>query len=791
MQFSYFKQALRYLQKGKKEFLLRTFSCIISLFTVIVIIVWINYESGFDQFYNNYNNVYRLTVEHKSGEFNNHFARLFNTRHKKALQITDYPEVEEFLRVSPVRQASVKIGDELFLSDQAFRVDSNFFAVYNVPLLSGDFKTVLSNPGSAVIASSIAKKYFGDINPIGKSFEIKHRDNFNTEIYTVTGIFDDFPNQSHFHPGILISDEQNKIGINWAYVYILLKDKTDQELFDLKVKELFNPPQSANSEFKEIAHIQKVKEIHLNSSKDREMETNGSLRNIYILAIAALFTYLISLLVNINLQLATLKNRLKYFKTNKILGAKLSDYLKLTFSESLIQFVPVIISTLLLIIVLNPFIQQYYQFSIITEKSWLLRTLGQLLVLIIPFLIINFLVILTVVLKMNKSKKSLFRKSVSSSPAIFIIQYAISIVLIISSIVFINQNKYVNNTNLGGNKDNIALLLGIQDKSQYPLFKNKLESYSDIIDITASMEGPGDQLMDAFNYEYKTKADKENAKPINVFPVQPGFIDFYNLKLIAGEKFRPGGEETNKGKYILNKTALSYIGETNPDDVIGEYFNIIFQPGFFEPGEIIGVVDDFHLTSLEIPEKPLALMVIPIFCSCYSIKIDLNNKKNALNHIEEAWESTCPDQSYNLQFVSDRYNKLYSARIVEKNLILALAVISLIICLFGLYGISSINIWSKIKEIGIRKVLGATITQIVFKLNKLYLFWGFAALMIAFPLAYILNKKWLMWYHFKIEQQWYYFAIPGLAALIIVFCIVSIHSVRASAKRPADVLRHE
>ena len=794
------KMVKRNFQKDKRFFLNNLLGLTLAFTSILFIFSWINYEKSFDKFYGNADRIYRFTVESTGGGSTRHFARVQRNWLKDFAGY--FPEVDEFVRLAPGRASSLKIGENKFYSMGVFSTDSNFFKVFNVNLIEGNPEHVLDAPKNAVINETIAEKYFGDIDPIGKKLEWSHQQEDKFYTYTITGVMPDFPGNSHFHPEILLSFDDPSQYNGWFYTYLLLKKNTNVASVEAKFtafKQIHFEDEKTRET--EIFHLQNVQDIHLYSHKDREIEPNGDARSITILTIVAIVLLIVISLNYINFQIASVLERSSYFNVSKTFGAKNKSFVTQLALESIFL---VLISSVLSLLV--------FIFALPLLASWLhielLLSFSEIAFVYFSALLFFTLVgigcsVYPVFLLKTKGKISslnLFKPGKESAngeysvrKVLVILQFVGGISLIIATSVIFKQNQYLLSNRIGNGQDNIINLVNLPRIAvdNYKTFKEELLKYPEILDVTASMEEPAGEVMDAFTYELEGMPEEEKSNVIYVITTDHNFNRFYGNKIVAGEDFSENGN--NEGKYLINRAALKFFGYNDPNTIIGKRFkyNIPVPDGFFEEGHITGVVDDFHLTSMQSTEKPMLIYNQPYFNYCVGIKFNPAQISNVLPTLTKVWSDVNPDFALQTYFIDDLYFELYKNQIRQSRFLSLLAIVVLFISSLGLFSIAVYNIRKRTREIGIRKVNGANTGEVLLLLNRSFVKWVVVAFGFAAPVTWFLMNRWLQGFAYKTTLSWWIFAGAGVVVLGIALLTVSLQSWRAAKRNPVEALRYE
>ena len=796
------KYAIRNIVRQRAYSLTNIIGLTISIASVLLIIYYIDFETGFDRHFTNSDRVARFTMEYQKEDFHSHFARV----RFPGIQYLDdeIPEVECMARLSPFRTCAVKIGENKFYSNGTYATDSNFFKVFNDTLLIGNPDKILNTKHQVVISESIQKKFFPSENPIGKQISLEHQYKPQFVDYTIVGIMKDFPAQSHFHPEILTSLDNQDDYSAWNYTYLLLNqpesiDNARAQLSEFKKKH-FNKESLPLYKL----HLQPVKDIHLHSHKDREIEINGDIKNIKILSILAVLIIVVALINFANLNIVSIQERSKNILINHIIGGKLKNIAAIAFWQNLIIVAISVILGIVLAKLAYPTFQHLFGFPDFNIDFDAIK----ILIFTILLLIVFGSIIGTLPILKYKIRSKLFNNSSNvlgsgqnlksksgkkSSGILLALQFAIVAGLIITTFIIQNQINLLMENRLGGNDKNIINVTNLSRSvvKQYDVFKTKLLNIPGIENVTAAMEEPGGEIMDAFYYHLEGVTKEQfSSNQLNVLTCDHNFLDFYDVKLLAGNTFTA---DTAKKQYILNQTALKYIDDQlNAEDFIGRSFEFNFNYKKLLPkGKIVGVCDDLHLTTMDEKEKPMAIHYQNMVNSCISIRFTPEALSTILPQIQKTWNQLFPNYALDYKFIDDLYLEQYKQYINQRNFLIVLSILSILIACIGLIAISISLILQRKREISIRKVNGAKTFEIVSMLNKDLLKWILLAFVTACPIAYYIMQKWLQNFAYKIEISWWIFALAGLIAMGIALLTVSFQSWRAATRNPVKSLRYE
>lgn len=781
--------------------------------TLLVLLYAIR-ELSYDQFHTKANRIYRVTADSNRGETSMHPARVSGTWSKELMN--SYPAIENIVRLVPFKKAIIKIGDNCFYSSQAFSTDSSFFSIFDFKVLVGNSKNAFTQPGRAFISKSIALKYFGNTNVVGKEISIAHQQDTKENTYTIDGVMDDFPANSHFHAEILTSFTVLPDRTTWAYTYYLMKKGTDVENLRNTIQQDWEKEKEVDTTVP-ILYFQKLTDIHLFSHKSREIEANGNIRAIILLLSGGLIILFIALINFLNLNQVQFIAGIKTVKVKLINGASRWIVAKEFVLESV--FISIISVVLGFLVALN----------LGDNLGIAVLGAGSLLHLIILTAIFIGAVALLALLPVFKLKMINNTQLVSSNTKLYtfplVVQFALAIIAIVGTIVLNRQMNFISYKHPQAENADIVVIPQNQQEviQHYETFKTELLKNPSIVDVTSTMEEPGGDILDNFLFEMEGY-DNSEEKSINILTADSNFFTFLKITPLAGSVnlgyvpslqweanaaelgvLRNNGITTGSKftelekalgnyseQYILNQSALAMIGITDPKDAIGKKFRLnFFLSDLFPQGTIVGVVPDFHYTNLHSAEKPLVIAPRKMFNSTFLVSIDTNRRKEAMAVINSVWKKINSGFPLEYEYMTDSYQKVYAGEYAQTKVLTLFAIVSIIISLLGIFAMASFSMQRRLKEIGIRKVNGAKIGEIMMMLNKSLIKWVVVAFIVSTPIAYYAMNKWLQNFAYKTELSWWIFALAGVLALGIALFTVSWQSWRAASCNPIKTLRYE
>lgn len=774
----------------------------IGLTSVLVIFTWVFFELSYDTFYSDPDRIYRFTVEvQNENGYQSHFARCWQSWTRELP--SHFPQIEKMAFLAPFRKTAVKMDQIKFNSNQVFQINPDAFNLFNIQLISGDLSSNLNQPNHVLISESIYQRFFKDKSITGErlelagAFETKFRD------YEISGIFRDFPRNSHIHPEIFVSYDDPQSYEGWAYIYLLLRKGTEISSILNNFQDFVKNYESQETISTLTPHLQPIQRIHLHSKKDREIEKNGDIRAVWLLMSIAALILLLSLINFIQFNLSLILRRKNQYRIQKILGGNFTQYSLSIVIETLITLLISFLFSFLLTLFIANILKQY------------LPALGASLIIpLAPFVLILFIlcgviILVPSLLMMAGWISSPLHKNgmgsrteaiVSKRPTykrhtgLVIFQFAISIILISGSLYIHKQNKYLLNQRMGKQMGPVVIIpdLNWSMKEKNFEFKNRLLSSHLIKNVTSSMEPPSGYVMDAMNFEMEGYEDLENEKSIFVFPVDDNFMDFYQIPILYGEDFQPYDPDLTREDYILNESAVKFLGFQDPAELIGRKFKLNFSiDSIFQGGVIRGIVKDFNLSPLHEKVKPLVMFQKPIWYGTLHIEIDKYAVEESLAFIHSTWDQYYPDYYLDYHFSDDLYRKAYGNEIIQSRISGILTVLSLLVASLGLFGLSSLITQVRTKEITIRKVNGAHSGDIFLMLSGNFLKWILLAFLLAVPVGWWIILKWSQHYPYRTEISWWIFAVAGILAIAIAWISISRQTLKAARKNPAETLRYE
>ena len=790
---NYFKIAWRNLTANKSFSLINILGLAIGIACCLLIVLWVTDELSYDTWNEKADRIYRVAPEINSEGYAVSPAPL-----AEALK-EDFPEVETVVRFRYYGSSLVKNDIQNFNEPNIIYCDSTLFDVFSLQMIKGNPKKALSNPNSVVINETTSRKYFPNESPLGKTLTFDDKNEYN-----VTGVIKDMPDNSHFNYNFFVSlmgqEEASKghwDGNNFKTYYVL-REGVDRFAFEPKVfphiAEKYLSPQAVN--FIKY-HFQPLLDIHLTSDLigEHAYASNGSMQYVWIFSSIALFILLIACINFMNLSTARSSIRAKEIGVRKVLGSMRRNLVNQFLVESiLLAFVAFFIGILIAHLTI-PF------YNNLTDKQlaiphdnpffWGVSGLAILIVGILAgsypaFYLSGFQPIKTLSGKLLEKRGNLNLRN-----GLVIFQFSIAVVLIICTLVINHQINFIQNKKLGFEKDQVLILDNVYvlgDKAD--VLKKELLKHPQISKTTMSGFLPIPSWRKDATICTTQQFSRDDCMQIQMWSIDEDYIPTLGMELVAGRNFSPE-MTTDSNAVIINETAAKKLGFENP---IGQHLygsNKRISNGQIRPMQtIIGVVKDFHFTSLRYNIDALSFWLNPL-PSNIVLQVNTSSLPDLLANIERQWKTIAPGQPFAYRFMDESFDDLYRSEERMNKLFTIFSSLSIFIACLGLFGLVAFATERRTKEIGIRKILGASTTNLVALLSKDFLKLVLIALIIAIPLAWFLMNNWLQDFAYATSLDWWIFIGTGLAVILIAFLTVSFQSVKAAIRNPVDTLRSE
>ena len=791
---NYFKIAFRNIVHQKVFSSINIFGLAVGMACSMLILLWVQDELSFDKFHKNANDIY-LVVRSKANDKMAVTSNLLAPALKQEL-----PEIENSTSIMKLPEGFnflIQNGDKGFEENVSFAA-SNLLDVLSFKLKKGDPSTVLTDPNSIVITEEMEKKYFGDEDAIGKPLTIS---GFGQKrIAKVSGILENIPSNSHLQTqNIIPIDWFHSIGIDFNQwndqsfrTYIKIKNKYDVRELSSKIKACeVRHFSNQNTEILSYSLIP-ITKIHLYGNDIKFLEPTGDIKYVHIFLIVAIIILLIASINYMNLSTALSLKRTKEVGIKKTVGASRKSLILQFFGESLLlSFFALCFADLLVILFLPTFnqlagkrLELSSNLPIFITISFLITVITGLISGCYPAIFLSsFQPIQILKGKLKIGSGSLFLRK-----GLVVFQFALSTIMIIATIVVFDQLSFIKNSNIGFNKNNLTCIkMTAEANSKYDVLKNELLKNPDILNISHSEAMSCRAWTKTVGINWRGKQPNEE-KPVWLLHTDYNLASTYKIELSQGRFFSEQFPTDQTNAFVINEAAAKSMNLKSP---LNEEIQV-----WGRKGKIIGVAKDFHFDSFHSAIEPL-IMQIPndnqknSRLNMISIRFKTGTLYNSIAFIEKTWKDRMNDLPFNYYFYDESLNTLYRADQRLGSIFKYSTFFSIIIACLGLFGMASLSVEQRTKEIGIRKVLGASISNITFILSKEFLLWIVAANLFAWPVAYFFMNKWLQDFAYRIDLSIWMFLIAGISALMIGLAAVSFHSIKASIANPVEALRYE
>ena len=801
---NYFKTAWRNIRKNKLFSFINILGLSLGIATCFVIMLYVQDEFSYDRFNKNADNIARVVfhADINGGKIDESVTMPPVAQTMKK----DFPEVQDATRILSFGTPKIIYNNTVFKDDRFALVDPNFFSIFTLPMIEGDAKTALAQPDAIVLTEETSGKYFGKANPIGKIIEINTDSN---RIYKVTGVIKNIPSNSHFHFdafGSMTSwakaNSDTWLGGGY-HTYLLLKPGTDlkkmEARFPAMVEKYMAPQiqQQMGLSLKEFVTkgnslgfaLQPLKDIHLNSNTTTEFEPGGNATYVYIFGGVAIFMLIVACINFINLSTASASKRAKEVGVRKVAGSGKFQLIGQFISESiLITFFALFIAFVLVQMVLPAF-NNISGKDLSFDVKPILAFIGLgLLVGVIAGIYPAFYLSSFKPIAVLKGKLTTNHKSFGLRSGLVVFQFFISVVLIIGTIVVYQQMKYIQNKDLGYNKDQLITIsnsyaLGKNEQA----FKQQMMQDPRIVNATVSGYRPAGPS----NYNNALAYPQGNGNLIVngvEYNVDENYIPTLGMKMVSGRNFSKEFATDSIG-IILNETAVKAFGWNNTTAIGKTIIRQNSNRGANVPFHVIGVVKNFNFKSLHEAISPLYMSLNPE--SGLIFKIKTTDVTGLLATMKKNWDAYSTGEPFTYSFMDDLFNKTYSTEQKTGAILNIFSVLIILVACLGLFGLVTYTAEQRTKEIGIRKVLGASVSQVTQMLSKEFLKLVMIASVIAFPVAWWAMNKWLQSFAYRINISWWIFLVAGFAALLIALLTVSFQAIKAAVANPVKSLRTE
>ncbi len=783
---NYLKIALRNIKRHKGYSLINIAGLAIGMACCLLITIWVLDELSYDKFHKNAPDLYRV-------EENQHYSGK-----EYHVNVTPYPlgpalkeEIPEIIDATRYVWAGGKLfrhGEKAFFESYIWAVDPSFFQMFTFPLFKGNEKKALDSPYSMIISEDIAEKYFGSENPLGKVISVNNQYDFE-----VTGVMKEIPHNSTLQAEILFpyaflektGQTNENFGYNSIQTFVRLQKNTPPEVVNQKILGFIRTrvPESVTD-----LVLMPLTRIHLHAYFSWEKDSSA-VQYVYIFSMIALFVLLIACINFMNLSTARSANRAKEVGLRKVVGAMKGHLIRQFYGESvLFAFIALIFAVVIVTILLPSFGKLAAK-----ELSWNVAGIGTILFGLLAITIFTGMVagsypalFLSAFQPVKVLRGGL--KSGASSTAfrkiLVVVQFSLSILLIIGTVVVYKQLNYMKDRRLGWDKEHLLYVVLRGDiKKSYEALKKELRNDPRILGVSASTHLPSDISSNSGGADWEGK-DPEQQILIGISSVDFDYIETLKLEMVEGRSFsREFSSDSANKTFIVNEEVAKLMDK---EPVVGERFSFAGVDG-----TIVGVMKNFHFRPVREAIEPLAIIVDPQYFEVMLIRVSPEDISGALKSIENTWKRIVPNYPFVYRFMDERFDQMYRAEERIGTILRYFATLAVFVACLGLFGLASFTAERRTKEIGIRKVLGASVSQITALLCREFLLLVALANIIAWPAAYFVMDKWLRSYAYRTSLGWLIFIAAMAMALAVAIISVSFQAVRAAVANPADSLRYE
>lgn len=790
---NYLKIAIRNLWKRRGFSLLNILGLAIGMAAFFLILLYVSFELSYDNFHSKSNRIYRVACDIEINAQKNEANK--PDWATPPLLVTQFPEIQSMTRVlyTPitVRNDSLKFNEE-----KVAAVDSSFFEIFDFKLISGNKSEILKDPFSIVLSETASKKYFGNENPVGKSLEILD----NSYPAKVTGVMKDIPENSHIQADIILSmttytqvlytDLDNGWGNFDPYAYVLLKPKVDalqlKSKFPAFMDQNFGERMKASKMFIDLTLVP-LDEVYMSSTRGGPIV--GNMNNIYVFSIIAIFILLIACINFINLTTARSTERAREVGIRKVVGAGKKQlgfqFLGESVITSILAFLVALILITLLLPSFNSMAGRVISESVLSnfDQCFYLFLLSIAIGLIAGFYPATILTSYDPV-KVLKGSFSGSSQGMRLRKGLVVIQFTISIVLIVGTIIIYLQTSYMRSQELGFNEEEL-LVMNMQVSPAQKAFTDAINKLPGIVTVSRASSVPGGN-----NSEALSKLESRNGDLLetilNVYFVDYDYLTQLGVEFVSGRGFSRSLATDSTQAMIVNEATIDFLGYENAENALGARYK---QWG--QGGRIIGVVKNFNFNSLQQQVEPLSIRIDQSQLNLITAKIRSNEIEKVLAQIEQQWEIAFPDEPFDFYFLDQLLDNQYYSEERFGILFLCFAILAITISCLGLLGLTAYSTILRKHEIGVRKVLGASVFKIVNNISKDFLKLVGIAFLIAIPISWILMNQWLKDFAFRITIHWWMFLIAGTIVLFLSLITIGFHSINAAIANPIKNLRTE
>lgn len=800
---NYFKITLRNITRNKMYSGLNIIGLAIGLACCILILLYVHDELSYDRFHDNADSIYRVEPTFTTSERTMYLS--VNAHVQGPMLKNEFPEVLEYVRFSGYGQRVMEYENISFSEERFLYADESVFTVFSFDMILGNPEEALVNPNTIVLTKDMAEKYFGSDDPMGKSLKVNHN-----ALFTVTGVIKNIPSASHIKPDFLASFStlglepstniaQDLLSSMNYYTYILLQEGADYLEMEKKFTEGINRYIGTMLETLggsiELG-LQPLTKIYLHSDRELESEQMGDITYVWLFSGIGIFILLLACLNFMNLSTARSANRAKEVGLRKVVGANKSQLVRQFLGESMILTFISFIFAIALVLISMSF------FRNISGKDILINSLLN------PIILVGFVGLFLIIGLIGGSYPAFFLsafspveviqgklKSGAKSSVLRIVlvsfQFAVSIILIIGTFTVNTQLKYVRGKNLGYDKDHVIVMQmrNTETRQKYEAIKEAIQRNPSVISVSASTTSP--LGTSDFSAHHAVGKPEDEISMFWAQMVDENYIDTYKMEIVRGRNFSKEFTSDKEEAIIINEAAVNKLGWQ--DDPINKKIERFTSVTTRQPYTVVGVVKDYHFQSLHQQIEPMMLYYTSPYgnFSRLSVRVRPENIQETITFLETTWKQFDTQYPFEYSFVDDQYDSLYRTEVRLGKLFSYFTTLAILIGCLGLFGLTSFTTEQRTKEIGIRKVLGASVNGIIYMLVRDFTKWVFLAVIVAWPVGYLVMNKWLNNFAYRANLGVWIFLSSALLAFMISIVTVSYQSIKAAMANPANSIRTE
>lgn len=788
---NYFTIAFRNIIKHKIFSIINIIGFAIGLASCLLISLYVFNEISYEKFHNNRDHIYRVGVNLTHGDNKIPFASGMPPLGPALL--SEFPEVKEMTRIRVAGEnIQFTYNDKEFTENNMIYAEPAYFDIFSFKLKSGDISTALDEPYSILLKQSVCDKYFGNEYPVGKTLLMEGETNFK-----VTGIlaepigntqmdFDMIASYSSLEAMGQYSDQWGQFGVD--HTFIMLDENSDENSLSEKLPQLIENNVNPGMASIITLFVTPFNDLYFHSNINNDFEPRGDLKQVYLFSIIAALIMLIACLNFMNLSTARSTHRVKEVGMRKVFGSNRSLLVKQFLSESVLTTLFSMLLGLLIFTLLYPQLNNFIGKKL--AASYLYHPISLLLLLVLSILVGIIAGIYPAIFFSRFQPIHAFKAFTGKSKTIFrkimvITQFTIAICLIIVTIFVFKQLSFVRNVDLGFDKEDKLVMQPPLDGEKLKVFKNELLQIPGVEMATICFAPPGSQSALVLN---AITEDGKGGMMVNALSCDYDYIPIFNLKLAEGRNFSEDNASDANGGIIMNEAAIKQLGIKDP---VGKELSYPLVPNSENNSKIIGVLKDFHFKSLREEISPVVLFLDNQYNSTLVLKYKQENLSEILKAVSQKWDEMIPETAIEYSFLDEDYDELYNSEEKMGKLFIFFSVLIVFIACLGIYGLAIFLGEQRTKEIGVRKVMGASTTGIMQLLSKDFTKWVIVANIIAIPIGYYIMNKWLQNFAYRTALSLWVFAAAGVIALIIALLTIGVQTYKTANLNPAKTLKYE